>query len=898
MKTKHLCVPLLFPLIMVAFMFTFTNCKKGQKPVGINQVGSNFVAGSLKVEKAKDGNDFVSLPSFVNSMDPGEPVLPVKIIEMALPPDADLKSVRLEQLPFTHELEKKLNIPAAPPYKARRGKMELLYWGDKPVSGGKDIRTYKSDSYYPSEPVKVISISMMRKWKYVRLAYYPIRYNPVRKTVLVSDSVHVNVHFDKVKDYSKIAGKVKIDRILNDRARDRFNNFRQAYTWYRNDSIEDLLTSDLPGYAIITTNATVNGLGSTLNDFISNKINHGYNVTVVTENQYANLTGQAPDKVADKIRKWLSNNLYERNLRYALLIGNPDPDSQESPPDQVGDVPMKQCWPLRVLPYFCEYPTDNYYSNLSGNWDLDGDGYSGEYSPSDAQVSPASSIDSTTFSIRWTGKINIPANGNYEFRTSSNDGVRVKIDNSTIVNDYGPHYSSMAYGSANLTQGLHDIIIEYYNLRKDAFVSIYWKKTDDTQFNVLSYNDIYYLSNGNYVAGGLEGEYFNNENYTNSVFKRVDNIMQFTWVSGDQGIGGVDFTPDVFVGRIPVYNNDLSTTSDILKKIINYENQSPVPGYHSKVLLPMKPSDSETPGYNLGEDIKNDVAIPNGYNYFRIYEQNYGLASPPEMTPCNNMNVLNAWKNSFGLVTWWTHGSDTLALDVFSKYQCQGLNDQTPSFTFQCSCDNGYPEITDNLGFSLLKKGAVSTISASRVSWYAPGIQVPDPISGFNQFLAYYYSKNLLEGARNGEALFNAKSSSTNWPNNMTFNIYGDPSLSLKALPDLTVVSKRWSISGQEYVIDIIVKNIGSRSSGESNVYTDFVSTAIHPGVNPVRIQYSETLPALQCGDSHSFQIRINLSEIHAKEINYIVVLVDPKNSVKESDEFNNRESWIWNSGL
>ena len=105
----------------------------------------------------------------------------------------------------------------------------------------------------------------------------------------------------------------------------------------------------------------------------------GFSPILVTEDDYADLTGQAPDGTAEKIRQWLINNYQAMGLKYVLLIGNPDPDDPSSSSDSVGDVPMKMCWPRSIESSYKESPTDYFYADLTGNWDLDGDGYFGEF---------------------------------------------------------------------------------------------------------------------------------------------------------------------------------------------------------------------------------------------------------------------------------------------------------------------------------------------------------------------------------------------------------------------------------------------------------------------------------------------------------------------------------------
>jgi len=152
------------------------------------------------------------------------------------------------------------------------------------------------------------------------------------------------------------------------------------------------------GYAIITTDAIVAN-STNLAAFVAQKQRLGFKVTVVTETTasgggagYGVLTGPYPDGVAEKIRTWLITNRSARQLRYVLLVGDPDPDDPAVANDPVGDIPMKAI----------DYPgysdgllynggtatgrvwaaTDLYYADLSGNWDLDGDGYYGEKGPS------------------------------------------------------------------------------------------------------------------------------------------------------------------------------------------------------------------------------------------------------------------------------------------------------------------------------------------------------------------------------------------------------------------------------------------------------------------------------------------------------------------------------------
>lgn len=253
---------------------------------------------------------------------------------------------------------------------------------------------------------------------------------------------------------------------------------------------------------------------------------------------------------------------------------------------------------------------------------------------------------------------------------------------------------------------------------------------------------------------------------------------------GDFGPGGVDRFPEVIVGRIPFYGS-FAELDSILAKTINYESGALRGPWVRNVLLSMKPSDSSTPGYQLGEAIKSAAAVPAGMTTTRVYDESYGLTPPPEYTPCSYDNVLSAWQQHAGFHFWWTHGNETLAADVFNTANCQYLDDNYPSFTFQCSCLNGSPERTDNLGYALLKQGAIAVDSASRVSWYYPG-ETTFTNTDSNAGMTYRYAVNLIANHMPcGDAHFAMMVEVPNaiWMNHCVFNIYGDPSVQYPSAP-------------------------------------------------------------------------------------------------------------------
>ncbi len=297
---------------------------------------------------------------------------------------------------------------------------------------------------------------------------------------------------------------------------------------------------------------------------------------------------------------------------------------------------------------------------------------------------------------------------------------------------------------------------------------------------------------------------------------------RFGEFNGDCGPGGADRNFEVVVGRIPYYGS-ISDLDSILIKTIAY-GISGEEDWRKKVLLPMKPSDDSTPGYHLGETIKSFITTQDNWSFHRIYEDNYNLNPAPETIPCNLQNVTDVWsETAFGAVFWWTHGWSQGAVDIMSTSMVPMLNNQRPAFTFQCSCDNSYPEDTFNLSYELLKNGAIGTVGGTRVTWYYPG-QTDFGNTATNSGITYQYAKHLISGQLpSGDALQNLKSdiapgSEHFWMNYLGFVLYGDPSIGLhtytKKPVDLVVTDFTWTPdiidTNSQILFSATIKNQGT----------------------------------------------------------------------------------------
>lgn len=806
----------------------------------------------------------VEMYGFPNKMSPGNPMLPYKLHQIALPPDADPESLSLEiirkeetELPSVYRL-----VPCPPKNicqdqdEVRLELTETEKWGvGKNIVDGKNTLVYEEDQFFPEKYCKINYMGQLRKWKIASMIYFPLRYNPVSGKMVLASEIDIKVEFIRDAGYIDKPETYKLlrDATFDDNIKGTLLNYDKAKNWYVKPLLKPARMTEKgepisdPDYAIITTEDifdATNGCDA-LDDFCFHKENLGFEVIVVTEHQVRSVEGNseagysfsvmsgidgyedvagapAPGARPDKIRKWLQDHYLDLGIKYVLLLGNPDPDNAE-PGDDVGNLPMKNC----QLHIEADVPTDFYFAELSaGNWDLDGDGLAGEYYDSSGEDwgIPAGIINKSSFSVRWQGVLEVdtpavdstldgpatagsnsitvadatgfewhqgirignPGDADEEFiqvgsvvgnqinfystlahdhpdgtvvsvdagiariKTASdgNTSVQLDLDNDGfdagdyIHDDDTQHLQYPEYDNIMLEEGSYPIRIEYSQSSGDAYCNVrIVRYADDVEIS-FKHDD----GTGTYVDG-LDGNFYNSTDFSGVA---IDDISDTYYAylayieSGDLGPGGVEFLPELVVGRIPCYDEDTATPgidydkmSLILDKIISYENAVLADNPWRRHVLtscpyvaddPYHPSDPldedwayNTAKYMWSEMLKDGVASPPLWDWHRIYMEDYGLTPAPETIPNSYTNTRDAWDDGKGVVMWMSHGSQTYAVDVIPDYYTNDLDDSKPSIVFMGACYNGKPEFYPPngipLGYTNLKNGAIATVSASRTSY-------------------------------------------------------------------------------------------------------------------------------------------------------------------------------------
>ena len=337
----------------------------------------------------EDGTCRVELDGFANNIDPGRPALPQKCCNILVHPGIDWPTLSIELIDLTEETPTgSFHVAPAPPITRpidADGVMhsDVIWGNDKLIANGRDMCIYSMDADHPTEVVTLLGTSQQRLIKFARILFAPVRYNPAQATLRVIRSADVRISYAyspetdaTLKDHS--TRQPDFSRFIN---RDAFAPVYESIQF-----APRLGDRDTYSYVIITTSHIADN-STRLDDYIAHKTTQGFSILVKTvEDIEAEYTldlrpelFETTDERADRIKAFLKDTYLDYGTEYVLLIGNPDPADPTIPHGgPTGNVPMKFCYPdWDINPYHA--PTDSFYTDLTGQWDLDGDGIYGEW---------------------------------------------------------------------------------------------------------------------------------------------------------------------------------------------------------------------------------------------------------------------------------------------------------------------------------------------------------------------------------------------------------------------------------------------------------------------------------------------------------------------------------------
>ncbi len=221
---------------------------------------------------------------------------------------------------------------------------------------------------------------------------------------------------------------------------------------------------------------------------------------------------------------------------------------------------------------------------------------------------PDAAVSADYFSARWTKYIDTVA-GTYTFSATSDDGIRVWVDNQLIIDKWYVHPAETYTADKYLESGHHLLQVEYFEETGLAVAKLQWYAQSQQQPP---------------ATGNWQAEYYNNLTLSGSpAVSRSEASIDYDWGSGSPQAGTVN--ADNFSARW-TQNANLSagnytfwlTVDDGARLWVNghllvdawYEQ--PATTYHDDIFLPGGPVTIELQYYEKGGDAVAKLTWSNG----------------------------------------------------------------------------------------------------------------------------------------------------------------------------------------------------------------------------------------------------------------------------------------------
>lgn len=227
---------------------------------------------------------------------------------------------------------------------------------------------------YPERNVWLSGAGTLGEYSYAAVSFCPFTYLADTGTLTLHSNVTVRVNYDINSEESGSLSSFTLNDNL-ERARELFQNFNDFSGEYSSGLSSG--SDETFDYVIVTAAGLQTALDSSLFPEWKETLGFSVRTVLVTDPEIA---GQPGSDLPARIRNFLREYRSVWGIEYVLFIGDYE------------TVPMKICYPD---PNYHVYdpsnpglvapgtPTDAYYADLSYpdslSWDLDGDGYFGEY---------------------------------------------------------------------------------------------------------------------------------------------------------------------------------------------------------------------------------------------------------------------------------------------------------------------------------------------------------------------------------------------------------------------------------------------------------------------------------------------------------------------------------------
>jgi GH43 family beta-xylosidase len=98
-----------------------------------------------------------------------------------------------------------------------------------------------------------------------------------------------------------------------------------------------------------------------------------------------------------------------------------------------------------------------------------------------ADGEPVVGVGADRFSARFTATLDVPVAGTYMFATVGDDGVRLRVGDTRVIDDWRGHFAERHEGMIDLPAGPVELELEYFEYNLDAELHLYWTPPGGTE---------------------------------------------------------------------------------------------------------------------------------------------------------------------------------------------------------------------------------------------------------------------------------------------------------------------------------------------------------------------------------------------------------------------------------
>ena len=139
--------------------------------------------------------------------------------------------------------------------------------------------------------------------------------------------------------------------------------------------------------------------------------------------------------------------------------------------------------------------------------------------------SPAPGVNADGFSVSWDGQFDFAA-GTYTFSATGDDGIRVFVDATKVIDGWKDQSATTYTAPLTLTAGSHEVRVEYYDNTVDAVAKASWQLTSSGG------------GGGGTCSGQFDAQYFNNTTLSGTpVVEQCETAINYDWGTGSPAAG-------------------------------------------------------------------------------------------------------------------------------------------------------------------------------------------------------------------------------------------------------------------------------------------------------------------------------------------------------------------------